>query len=109
VIASPYLAYVDALRRLNAKAVTFLQPGNASGGEAVSAAFPELALPEDVAALWRAFNGVAPSGDTPLGDVWLDGVFYFFAEAEAIEDYRGITGPPASSRSPRRAMARVCW
>lgn len=83
-----YLAYVDALRRLNARAVTFLKPGNANAGQAVRAAYPDLALPADVEALWRAFNGVTPSGDTPLGDIWLDGMFHFLSEAEAIDDYR---------------------
>jgi hypothetical protein len=80
VIGNPFLTYVDALRRQKAKAVTFLQPGNPSAGAAIAAEFPDLAVPEDVIALWRAFNGVAPTGETP---------FYFFAEAEAIEDYRG--------------------
>lgn len=89
MIGNPFLTYVDALRRQNAKAVTFLQPGNPSAGAAIAAEFPDLDVPEDVIALWRAFNGVAPTGETPLGDVWLDGVFYFYAEAEAIEDYRG--------------------
>lgn len=88
MIGDPFLTYVDALRRQNAKAATFLQPGNPNAGAALRAAFPDLDVPEDVLALWRAFNGIAPSGDTPLGDLWLDGVFYFYSENEAIDDYR---------------------
>lgn len=83
-----HLAYVDALRRLNARAVTFLKPGNANAGQGVRAAYPTLALPADVEAVWRAFNGIGPTGETPLGDIWLDGMFYLLSEAEAIDDYR---------------------
>lgn len=85
---NPFLAYVAALRSMNARCVTFLRPGVASPGVAVRAAFHDLTLPDDVLELWRAFDGVSPPGDTELGDVWLDGMFFFYSEDEAIEDYR---------------------
>lgn len=85
---SSFLAYIAALRSLNAKCVGYLRPGNLGAGTATHAAFPDLAIPDDVVEIWRAFDGVAPPGDALLGDVWLDGVYYFFSEEEAIEEYR---------------------
>jgi len=83
-----FTAYVDALRQRNARSVTFLRPGSPYAGAGVREAFPDLTLPHDVFTLWASFDGVAPTGETPLGDIWLDGVFYFHSEEEAVADYR---------------------
>lgn len=82
------IAYMRALREVKAQCVACLRDGNPNAGAEARAAFPDLTFPEDIIALWRTFDGVAPPRNAQLGDVWFDGMFYLTSEAEAVEDYR---------------------
>lgn len=84
---SAIAAYVAELQKRRAKAATLLRPGMPNALARLKKELPILAPPADLGELWAVFDGAAGDNEL-LDDLWLDGTFYIFSLAEAVEDYR---------------------
>lgn len=80
-------AYIAELRQKGAKSASLLLPGMPGALATLKKELPKLSPPTDLGELWKAFDGAAGENEL-LDDLWLDGTFYFFSVAEAVEDYR---------------------
>ncbi|MAN44907.1 MAG: SMI1/KNR4 family protein [Alphaproteobacteria bacterium] len=83
---TPISAYIESLSKAGAGVVAYLREGSSAPGETFETKVKGLMLPDEVKWLWRTFDGMN-SEDTTLDQLWLEGCFYFFSEAEALDDF----------------------